>query len=154
MNKGHLRAWISKTRDDEAPPPPSKPSSVCMVDGCPLPGVYRQNDEQSLCCVHEGEDGHRWPIQTQRINENFPLFDAALRMTNALAGEAPSIKLVARIMGMGGSEPKSIEGRRMTVRLYGAQIRGELIAKCKGPKEIPQQAKEAIDSWQKIAQTV
>ena len=149
--KSHLAAWRSKQPDPETPAAPSKPPASCLVDRCPLPGVYRQSNDSSLCCVHDGEDAHKWPAQTDRILERFDLFDMALRMTNALSGEVPSEKLVNRIVSMGGAEPKPIEGRRMTVHFYGLQLRGAMIAECKGPKEeVPAEGKKAIDSWQKL----
>ena len=143
--KSHLAAWRSKTPEPDAPQQPVKPPSACIADGCPLPGVYRQSDSASLCCVHEGEDAHKWPQQTERVNECAELFGMALRMTNALAGETPSERLVERVKSLGGSEPKA-----KTVRGYGMQIRGELMAHCKGPNEVPADAKRALDSWQKL----
>lgn len=141
--------WISKTPAEE-PSKPAKPPGDCMVDGCPLPGVYRQSNDASLCCVHDGEDAHQWPAQTERIHGRFKLFTTALLMTNSLSGETPSDRLVDRVREMGGSPPRPIDGRRMTVRNYGAQIRSELLAECKGPRDIPQEARKAMDTWQKL----
>ena len=142
--------WM-RDKPAEDPQRPAKSPTECMADGCPLPGVYRQTNETSLCCVHDSEDAHRWPAMTERIQKRFQLFDYGLRMLNSLPGEIPSEALIARVKGMDGPDPKPVEGRRMTVRFYGAQIRSELINECKGPKHEPDGLKALRDTWQKIA---
>ena len=127
---------------------PKRSSTECVAHGCRLPGVYRVSDAESFCCVHDGEDPHRWPIQTRKIDERFDLFDTALRMTNAQAGAKPSPALVERLTGMGAAEPGNL-----TVRAYGAAIKLALVAECRGPREVPkalQKLREATDTWQKV----
>lgn len=127
---------------------PKRNPTECVAHGCRLPGVFRTSNDASVCCVHNGEDPHKWPAQTQKINERFDLFDIALRMTNAQAGAKPSDGLVERLTRMGAAEPGSL-----TVRGWGAAIKLALVAECKGPREVPkalQDLRKATDTWQKV----
>lgn len=126
-------------RKDE---PPKKSAIECFVNGCPLPGVYRLKDDESVCCVHDEQDPTKWAAQTTRVRNRIGLFSLALRMTNAGAGTEVSDELLERVRDLDGPPPKCHEGERMTVRLYGAQLKGYLVKECRGPRDsVPEPVK-------------
>jgi len=117
------------------PPPPrgDKGSTECQANGCPLPGVYRMNNDASLCCVHDGEDPHRWPEQSERILANLRLWWLALNMSNAEPGDPVLQATVDAVVAEGGPDASNTK----TKRDYANKIRGHLLTKCKGERVAP-----------------
>jgi hypothetical protein len=132
MNDYRSRKYTEAT-DDRGPAKPAKSSTECKVNGCPLPGVYRMNNEESLCCVHDGEDAHRWPEQTERILANLRPWWLALSMSNADVGEPVKQVTIDAVLAEGGPDASECK----TQRDYARKIRGYLLKKCKGERHIP-----------------
>lgn len=147
-----VRKYLAESAEQEAPP--SKGATECMVNGCPLPGVYRLANDRSICCVHDEEDAIRWPDQTTRIRHHERLFNLAFDMTNAGSGSEVPPKAIERIVAMGAPAPRHRDGERMTIRLYGAQIKGWLVKECKGKKEVPPEVKAKMDTWRSLREVV
>lgn len=129
-------------RKDE---PPKKSAIECLVNGCPLPGVYRLKDDESICCVHDEQDPSKWAEQTTRIRNRGRLFGLALKMTNAEPGAEVTEEVIERVRDLDGPPPKIHEKERMTVRLYGAQLKGYLVRECRGPRDkVPEPVKTGM----------
>jgi hypothetical protein len=132
MNDYRSRKYTEAT-DDRGPAKPAKSSTECKANGCPLPGVYRVNNEESFCCVHDGEDPHRWPEQSERILANLRLWWLALNMSNAEPGEPVLEVTVDAVVAEGGPDASNTK----TKRDYANKIRGYLLTKCKGERVAP-----------------
>lgn len=141
--------YLSGTAD-VAPVKQANPH-VCLVNGCPLPGVYRQTNETSICCVHDDEPALKWAEQTSRIRRHEALWLGALDMTNAPAGTLLAPARMAQLMRAGAPEPKVREGERLTARVYGAQIKGWLLRECKGERDAAPVDRARADTWRSIA---
>lgn len=128
---------------------PSGKTTDCLVHGCPLPGVYRQTNDTSICCVHDEEDAKDWGDQTARIRNRMALFHLALDMTNAAPGEPMPPRAVEKIVSMGGPE---VRGR--TIRQCGADLKRHLVIECKGEKAVPKAVKERFDTWRSLRSVV
>lgn len=117
------------------PPPPKgdKLLTQCQAHGCPLPGTYRMNNDASLCCVHDGEDPHRWPEQTERILANLRQWWLALNMSNAEPGEPVKQVTIDAVLAEGGPDASNCR----TQRDYAGKIRGHLLKTCKGERNVP-----------------
>ena len=126
--------WSAATQQTQAGPP-AKSSTECQASGCPLPGTYRISNEASLCCVHDGEDSHVWPEQTERILANMRLWWLALNMSNADPGEPIRQATIDGVIGEGGPDDADVR----TQRDYAQKIRAFLLKRCKGERKAPVQ---------------
>lgn len=143
-------------RRDEPTPPPTKSPTECVAHGCPLPGVYRQTNDSSICAVHEGEDAADWAAQTTRIRANVRTFDLAVAMLNAEAGTLLTPEHRARLLDRGFAKPLCRPDGTVSFRDYGAQLRRAFILECRGPKRTPPDTRNdtADDVWQRVAKTL
>jgi hypothetical protein len=115
--------------------PNGKAPTECQARGCPLPGVYRLNNDASLCCVHDGEDPSAWPVQTERIRSHLRLWQVTLAMSNALVGERVKPATVEAVTAEGGPD----DSDSATQRSYAQKIRVWLMKQCKGEHKTPVQ---------------
>ena len=116
-------------------PQNGKTAIECQAHGCPMPGVYRINNDASLCCVHDGEDPSAWPAQTERIKMHLRLAWLMLAMSNAMAGEPIKESTVEAVVDAGGPDDQDV----MTQRAYAQKIRAWLLKECKGERKAPVQ---------------
>jgi hypothetical protein len=114
---------------------PQRPPTQCMAHGCPMPGVYRTSNDASLCCVHDGEDPHAWPAQTERINAHVRLANLMLAMSNAMSGEPVKPATVEAVTSAGGPDNHDA----LTQRAYAQRIRAWFVKECKGERVAPVQ---------------
>lgn len=142
MNK--LGKYMAATSE---PPPPSKGSTECLVNGCPLPGTFRQSNETSICCVHEDEPALKWPEQTERIKKWEAVWFAVLDMSNAPPGTDLSDSLISRMTAAGCPKPVAAG---MRVRAYGVQLRNWLLTECRGKRDpVPDRVRS--DTWKRLS---
>lgn len=114
---------------------PVKNACDCIAHGCPLPGVYRLNNESSICRAHDDAEAIDWPAITTKVRQNINAMHVALDLTNERSAEPMDADIAARFVAKYGDdfEPHDAE----TSKRYGARAFANLVKYCRAaPKQI------------------
>ena len=152
MNLGFRKYGITKPQE---PTGPQKSPTACMVNGCPMPGVYRLSNDESICCCHDGIKASDWASVTTKVRRRWPLWEFCLELQNSESGTAVTDDLVARVTALGGRPFAANEAPRSTQRKYAAQLRSTLLRECRGEgPHLTIVPPPTDDSWSSVGEVV
>jgi len=152
MSSGFRKYGVTTPQE---PAGPHKSATACMVNGCPMPGVYRLNNDESICCCHDGVKSSSWWVITAKTRRSWPLWEFCLDLQNAESGSTVTPQLEAKVVALGGRPFAASEATKPTQRQYAAQIRATLLRKCRGEgPHLTIVPPPTDDSWSSVGEVV